>query len=488
MDDEVQPLHIVVFPFLALGHMIPALNIAKILAAQNVKTTMITTPVNASFFTEAIDHGNSANDSNISVEIFRFPTQEVGLPDGCENRERAMGLGIVRLFMQATEVLREQLEQYLEKARPNCLIADMFYPWATESTVKFNIPRLVFHGSSFFSLCAQDNILEHEPFKNVLLDDELCVLSPFPHQVTFLRTQVPEGFWGDKDNAYCKKMEFIRKSELESYGVIVNSFYELEPEYADFFREELGRKAWHVGSISLNNCSFEEKAQRGKHASIDKHECLAWLDSKKPGSVVYISFGSTTDFIASQLHEIAIALERSEHNFIWVVRNVDKSENEDWLPALFEQRMEGKGMVIRGWAPQMLILQHEAIGAFVTHCGWNSTLEAISAGVPMVTWPIFADQFYNEKLVTQILQVGVSVGAKKWSLVPSAEYTIKCKAIEKGLAKVMKGEKAEQMRQRAIKLKKMTRNAVAEGGSSQSDLTALITELSGYHTQTADMP
>ncbi|KAK9667133.1 hypothetical protein RND81_14G235400 [Saponaria officinalis] len=483
MANEAQPMHVVVFPFLAHGHMIPALDIARLFATRDVKSTIITTPVNAPIFTKAIEHGNRTKDLNINVEIFRFPSQEVGLPEGCENREQVSGWGMSQLFFRATEMLQEQLEQYLEKARPTCLIADTFYPWATESTSSFNIPRLVFHGSGYFPLCAQDNILQYAPFKNISSDDEMCTLTPFPDKVAFLRTQVPKHFWGDEDNAHRKKMELIRKSELESYGVIVNSFYELESEYADFFRKELGRKTWHVGPVSLINRSFEEKALRGKQASIDEYECLAWLDSKKPCSVVYVSFGSITTFIASQLHEIANALENSGQNFIWVVRNV---ENEDWLPAMFEQRMDGKGLIIRGWAPQILILKHEAVGAFVTHCGWNSTLESISAGVPTVTWPMFADQFYIEKLVTQILKVGVSVGAKKWSMVPSAEHVIKSEAIEKGLMEILKGEMAEQMRHRAKELKEMAYNAVAEGGSSQSELTKLITELRSYHTQSRE--
>ncbi|XVE93402.1 hypothetical protein REPUB_Repub01dG0189000 [Reevesia pubescens] len=110
-----------------------------------------------------------------------------------------------------------------------------------------------------------------------------------------------------------------------------------------------------------------------------------------------------------------MALEASEQQFIWVVRRQkNNEEEEDWLLEGFEKRMEGKGVIIRGWAPQVLILDHEAVGRFVTHCGWNSTLEGVSAGVPMVTWPVFADQFYNEKLLTQVLKIGVDVGVQQY--------------------------------------------------------------------------
>jgi hypothetical protein len=102
--------------------------------------------------------------------------------------------------------------------------------------------------------------------------------------------------------------------------------------------------------------------------------------------------------------EIAMGLEASGQQFIWVVRkgkNEEKKDREDWgVPKGFEKRMEGKGVIINGWAPQVLTLDHEAVGGFVTHCGWNSTLEGITAGVPMVTWPVFAELFYNEKLCT----------------------------------------------------------------------------------------
>ncbi|KAK2665025.1 hypothetical protein Ddye_003599 [Dipteronia dyeriana] len=178
--------------------------------------------------------------------------------------------------------------------------------------------------------------------------------------------------------------------------------------------------------------------------------------------------------------EIAMGIEALGQDFIWVVRKDKKDEdgNEDWLPEGFEKRMEGKGLIIRGWAPQVLILEHESIGGMVTHCGWNSTLEGVTAGVPMVTWPMFADQFYNEKLVTQVLKTGVGVGVQEMLMNKHMGVSVKREAIEKALKEMMVGDGAEEMKKRAKGLGLMARRAVEEGGSSCSGLNALIEQLS----------
>lgn len=256
------------------------------------------------------------------------------------------------------------------------------------------------------------------------------------------------------------------------YGVVFNSFYELEQVYADHWRNILGFKAWFIGPLLLqhlndNNNDHNEQSQR----------CLEWLSSKKPNSVVYVCFGSLAKFTDAQLMEIALGLEASGQDFIWVVKKEEVGVDvlEEWLPEGFEKRVQGKGLVVRGWAPQVLILGHEAVGGFVTHCGWNSTLEGICAGVPMVTWPISNEQFYNERLVTQVLGIGVAVGTQKW--VDWFGDFVNKEAIHKAVTRLMMGEEAEQMRSRASKLAEMAKRAVEEGGSSQSDLDALIKDL-----------
>lgn len=218
-------------------------------------------------------------------------------------------------------------------------------------------------------------------------------------------------------------------------------------------------------------------------ASIDKDECFEWLNSKEPNSVVYVCFGSLAPSFPTQVQEIALALEASGLDFIWAItkklgkekEEVEKEELE-LLPKGFEERVKGKGLIIKGWAPQVSILDHEAVGGFLTHCGWNSILESISSGVPMATWPLFAEQFFNEKLDTDVLRVGVKVGSKVWNGMAKG-IVLKRAEIEVALTRVMVGEEALDMTNRANKLKEMAHKAVEEGGSSFCELNTLINEL-----------
>ncbi|XP_065616015.1 scopoletin glucosyltransferase-like [Quercus suber] len=435
-SESHQPIHVFFFPLMGHGHLIPTIDMAKLFAARGVKATIVTTPRNMPLIYKTCG-------INIDIQIIKFPAVEAGLPEGCENIESLTSLEMVQNFIKATKMLQQPLQQLLQDHQPSCLIADDFFPWANDVAAKFG-------------------------------------------EIKLTRKQLPNFTQQEVETDITKLLKEITEAELSSYGVVVNSFYELESDYADFYRKVLGRKAWHIGPVSLRNKGAEDKAPRGKESSIDEHDCLKWLGTKKPNSVVYICFGSIANFSDSEncfseslLMEIAMGLEASEQHFIWVVKNGEnEKEEEDWLPKGFEKRMEGKGLILRGWAPQVLILDHEAVGGFVTHCGWNSILEGVSAGVPMVTWPMRADQFYNAKLVTQVLKIGVDVASQQWKRMEGD--TIKREAIDKAVRQIMVGEEAEEMRSRAKKLGEMAKRAVEDGGSSSSDLNALIEELRSH--------
>ncbi|KAI3822551.1 hypothetical protein L1987_10142 [Smallanthus sonchifolius] len=237
-----------------------------------------------------------------------------------------------------------------------------------------------------------------------------------------------------------------------------------------------------VGPLSLCHKDALEKVRRGNRSSINKDECIKWLDSQENSSVIYACLGSISRVEPVQLIELALALESSKIPFIWVVRAGHKTEKiEKWIDKEgFEGRTKDRALLIHRWSPQVLVLSHPAIGGFLTHCGWNSALEGISAGV-MVTWPQFQEQFYNEKLLVQVLRIGVSVGAQKFVHLGEEEKSgvvVKSEAFRKAIEMVMEDAKeSEDRRKRAKELGKMANEAIEEGGSSHLNITRLIQDI-----------
>ena len=226
------------------GHLIPTMDMAKLFAARGVKATIITTPRNVPLFSKT--HG-----INIDIQIIKFPAVEAGLPEGCENIDSVTSLDMSHKFIKATKMLQQPLEQLLEEYQPSCLVADLFFPWATDVAAKFGIPRLVFGGTSFFSQSSQHSLQLYEPHKKVFSDSEPFVIPSFPGEIKLTRMQLPDFTLQEVETDFSKLLEEAMESEFTSYGVVVNSFYELEPAYADHYRKVLGRKAWHISPVSL---------------------------------------------------------------------------------------------------------------------------------------------------------------------------------------------------------------------------------------------
>ncbi|KAK9696842.1 hypothetical protein RND81_08G000600 [Saponaria officinalis] len=480
MEESKEEVHVAFFPFMTPGHSIPMLDLVRLFIARGVKTTVFTTPLNAPNISKYLNIIQDSSSNKNTIYVTPFPSKEAGLPEGVESQDSTTSPEMTLKFFVAMELLQDPLDVFLKETKPHCLVADNFFPYATDIASKYGIPRFVFQFTGFFPMSVMMALNRFHPQNSVSSDDDPFLVPSLPHDIKLTKSQLQREYEGSDgiDTALSRLCNGAGRALFTSYGVIFNSFYQLEPDYVDYYTNTMGKRSrvWHVGPVSLcNRRHVEGKSGRGRSASISEHLCLEWLNAKEPNSVIYVCFGSLTCFSNEQLKEIATALERCEEYFIWVLKG-GKDNEQEWLPQGFEERVEGKGLIIRGWAPQVLILDHEAIGGFVTHCGWNSTLESISAGVPMVTWPIYAEQFYNEKLVTDVLKVGVKVGSMKWSETTGATH-LKHEEIEKALKQIMVGEEVLEMRKRASKLKEMAYNAVEEGGSSYSHLTSLIDDL-----------
>ncbi|RDX74275.1 UDP-glucose flavonoid 3-O-glucosyltransferase 7, partial [Mucuna pruriens] len=463
--EERGPLKLYFIHFLAAGHMIPLCDIATMFASRGHNVTIITTPSNAQNIRKSIPYHPL-----LFFHTIQFPSQEVGLPDGIENISFVTNQDDLAKVVDATTKLQSPIEHLVEQHPPDCIVADFLFPWVDGLANKLRIPRLVFNGFSLFTICA---------IQSATPDSSASLFIPtLPHPITINATPPKE---------LTQFLETMIETELKSYGLIVNNFAELDgEEYIQYYEKTTGHKVWHLGPASLISRTAQEKSERGQKSVVRMQECLSWLDSKRGNSVVYICFGSLCLFPDKQLYEIACGIEASGHEFIWVVpekkgkEHESEVEKEKWLPKGFEERNADKGMIIRGWAPQLLILNHRALGAFITHCGWNSTVEAVSAGVPMVTWPVHGEQFYNEKLITQVRGIGVEVGAEEWTAIGIGERhkLVTGDSIQNAVRRLMDGgDEALEIRRRAKEFGKKASQAVREGGSSHNNLSALIDDL-----------
>ncbi|KAH7854302.1 hypothetical protein Vadar_012251 [Vaccinium darrowii] len=475
------PLHFLLLPHLTHGHTIPMIDIAKLLAQHNVSITIITTPLTASRYTTTISR-STASGLNIQLLHVPFPASETGLPDGCETMESLPSPDLIPNFLNAIKLLQHPIEQLIDNLNPplSCIISDKYLAWSSETAKKNRIPWLVFDGTSCFSLQCTHNILSSRIHESVS-GSEPFVVPGLLHRIELTRSQLPSAV--TMEDAKGLRAE-IRAAEMAAYGVVVNSFEELESGYLEELRKVRGKvrgKVWCIGPVSLCNKDDSDKLERGRKPSFDKKECLEWLDLQGPRSVVYVCFGSASRFSAAQLMEIGLGLEASGRPFVWVVRGGKLEEFEKWvMEDGFEGRNKGRGILIRGWAPQVLILSHRAIGGFVTHCGWNSTLEGLCAGVPMVTWPLFADQFYNEKLVVQVLRVGVPVGVEFGGRWGEEKYGVAIRrgGVKKAVEELLGGgDEGRERRERASDLGEMAKKAVEEGGSSFLNIECLIQDI-----------
>ncbi|KAL8216952.1 hypothetical protein R6Q57_023789 [Mikania cordata] len=483
---EPNQLHFLVVPLGSPGHYIPTMDMAKILAQHGVRVTIVTTPVNAIRFGSILDQAIQSG-LPISFLEFQLSYMKFGIPEGCESMDDLPNMGLAHDLFLAHSSLQQEVEQYIEKLnpRPNCILSGTYLLWTGETAKKFQIPRIAFDGMNCFTqMC--NHVLYLSKVHESVNESDSFVLPGLPDRIELTRSQLSFAFnSGSKDVK--DFIEKLRVSESEAYGIVINSFQELEQEYANAYQKVKEDKAWCIGPLSLCHKDASEKVQRGNRSSIDRNKCINWLDSQENKSVIYVCLGSISRLEPAQLIELALALESSKKPFIWVVRAGHKTEKiENWIDEEgFEERTKDRGLLIHGWAPQLLVLSHPAIGAFLTHCGWNSALEGISAGVPMVTWPQFQEQFYNEKLLVQVLRIGVSVGAQKVVHLGEEEKSgvvVKSEEFIKAIEMVMEdGKESEDRRNRAKELSKMSNEAIEEGGSSHKNMTRLIQDIKNQY-------
>uniref|UniRef100_A0ACD5XXD0 Uncharacterized protein n=1 Tax=Avena sativa TaxID=4498 RepID=A0ACD5XXD0_AVESA len=469
---QQQRAHFVFIPLMAQGHVIPSLDTALLLASQGAVCSMVATPWTAARIRPCIEQ------CGLEVRLLEFPLEYVS--DGADNLDNIPPERVVGYF-QAVALLQAPIQERLGKLEPrvSCIVSDFSHPWTAPVAAALGVPRI-----SFFPMCAFCALSEHN-----VHEYNKCLCSPVSEEVvavplldtTLLEMRRVEAPCFFRHASMGTLGEDIQRAHAQGAGMIFNTFLELEPDHvAGLSSAWGGKKVWTVGPVSLHHqlaAGGTTTTCRGE-ASMDDDDCLQWLDGKEAGSVVYVSFGTIAPKMEPEtVLELARALETSGHPFIWALSKADHpfAESSQELQEL-EARVaaSGGGRIVRGWVPQLLILSHAAVGCLFTHSGWNSVMEAITAGKPAATWPrlIGSDHFVNEKFTVEVLRIGVSVRPEDPHIQP---VEVRREAIQAALTAVLEGgDEGQERRNRVRDLSLKAKAAMQPGGSSHANLCDLV--------------
>ncbi|KAL4576327.1 hypothetical protein LXL04_012419 [Taraxacum kok-saghyz] len=438
---------IILFPLPFQGHINPMLQLANILHTQGFKITIIHTEYNSPdhskyphFTFKPISDGFSEIQSKLSTETDAgFILQY--LNSSCEDSFRECLTGLLAEYSEGTI---------------GCLITDAGFYFTQAVADSLKLPRMVLRTSSLACVLAYGAL----PFSSEngyfsLTKEDSDYEAPVPEfpvlkfKDVVKMTTNPEGMGG-----FVTKMLNNMKA---SSGLIWNTFKELEEPSLETIRQDFSVPSFTLGP-------FHKYFPASSSSLIEQdRSVLSWLDTQAPKSVIYVSFGSVALITESEFQEVAHGLANTGLPFLWAVRPgiVPGSKWLESLPEKFLERVGDGGCIVK-WAPQQEVLAHPSTGCFWTHCGWNSTLESICEGVPMICSPCFVDQPINARYVSDVWKIGVYL-----------EDGFDRVGIEMAIKRVMFEKEGEEIRERMNGLKEKVNVSLEESGSSQQSLKSL---------------
>ncbi|XP_006646297.2 anthocyanidin 5,3-O-glucosyltransferase-like [Oryza brachyantha] len=456
---------VLLYPCPELGHINPMVQIAKALVRRGASVTLaVADPPDKGAVLADVIAGVAAACSSIGVRLLPIPSRE----DKAYSHPVMWIVDAVRLANPALRELMRSLPAV------DALVVDMFCIDALDIATELAVPAYVFYPSAAGDLVIYlqvPYVASSAPSSFKDMGDTVLKFSGVPPVRALDMPDTMEDRERDVGRAriqHCSRMP-------EARGILVNSFEWLEARALEAIR---GGHCLPTGRSAPEIYCVGPLVDGGKIGeSGGRYECLEWLDSQPKQSVVFLCFGSRGTFSMAQLSEMARGIEDSGHRFLWAVRNppghrskLAEVDLEPLLPEGFLERTKGRGLVLKNWAPQSEVLQHGAVGAFVTHCGWNSSLEAIMSGVPMVCWPLYAEQRLNKVHLVEEIKVGVVVEGYDGELVKADELEAKVRL-------VMESEEGKRLRERSATAKVMAADAVKDGGSSDLALAEFLNNL-----------
>ncbi|KAJ6818072.1 anthocyanidin 5,3-O-glucosyltransferase-like [Iris pallida] len=402
---------VILYPSLGMGHLIPMLELAKLFVDHGFSVTIIVLDSPPSDTSSTVDSFISrASSSYPSISFHRLP--KVAPP--------VSELPIVFLS-ETVRLANDNLLDFLSSMKSTsdirAVVLDMFCSASLDVVEELRLPSYFFFScsASILATCLFFPTLQSQLAGSIrdLGSSPLHFpgLPPIPASDLPTNVQVP----GESNDAALA--HFVRLPRAD--GIMINTFESLEKRAVRALVDGACVPGSAMPPVYCIGPLIADGSDGGEGG--ERHECLAWLDAQPERSVVFLCFGSMGSFSTEQLKETAGGLERSGQRFLWVVRSPPKdpaipfdqprteAELEDLLPEGFLERTRERGMVVESWAPQAAVLAHRSVGGFVSHCGWNSTLEAVCSGVPILGWPLYAEQRMNRVSLVEEAKVAVAI-------------------------------------------------------------------------------
>ncbi|KAL6982765.1 7-deoxyloganetic acid glucosyltransferase [Sarracenia purpurea var. burkii] len=350
--------------------------------------------------------------------------------------------------------------------RITCVVADgLCMSFAIDIGEEVGIPIICFDSTAtcnfWINLCFPKLVEAGEfPFKGNDLDTPIASVPGMEH---FLRCRDYTSFCRNVDSVRQKLQIILNEVQqsVRAQALIFNTFEDLEGSILIHARSQcpniytIGPLHAHIKSRLTTAPTISSNTLWEEDAS-----CMTWLESKPLKSVIYVSFGSIATVTKDQLIEFWHGLINSGKRFLWVIRS-DFIDKKSQIPTELLEGTKERGYIV-GWAPQEKVLAHRAIGGFLTHSGWNSTLESIVAGVPMICWPYFGDQQINSRFVGEVWKLGLDM-----------KDTCDRVIIEKMIRDLM-DERRDEFTESTGRMAELTKQAINKGGSSYSNFDRLI--------------
>ncbi|XP_027338929.1 7-deoxyloganetin glucosyltransferase-like [Abrus precatorius] len=455
--------HAVCMPYPAQGHITPMLKLAKLLNFSGFHITFVNTEFNHKRLLKS-----RGPDSLKGFPSFRFETIPDGLPESDVDATQdtpTLCDSLRKTCLTPFKSLLSELNNATDVPPVTCIVSDGAMSFTLEAAKDLGIAEVLFWTVSACGLMCYLHYsklvkMGLTPFKdssyitNGYLETAIdwvpgikeILLRDFP---SFMRTTDPDDIMLQVLQEECGRAK-------HASAIILNTFEALERDVLDAFSSILP-PVYPIGPLNLllNHVTDEDLNTIGSNLWKEDRGCLEWLNTNKPNSVVYVNFGSITVMTSEQLVEFAWGLANSGKTFLWIIRpDLVVSENA-LLPHEFVSETKNRGLM-SGWCPQEEVLAHPAIGGFLTHSGWNSTIESLCNGVPMICWPFFAEQPTNCRFC-----------CKEWGVGLQIDGDVKRDRVESLVRELMEGQKGKELTKKALEWKKLAADAaINKTGSS----------------------